>query len=453
MVGTVSFRCRLIRFEDFKEMEKTPVIDLEIDFRDYAESPKTPRDFISFWNSFAPLLVGRNLESGVTREIERKPQGTFRISVMSAIHGSVLITENTRFAIRSILEKSRTKRFCAECRRSGQNQFGIYSCPTCYQANQEDWLCDSHAVILHGGMALDKPPRANCQDHAPLCSCRQKAVYWCQGPNCRRKVAWCSQHCKQHPNDAGIFYCPKCYEKFFPACYNEMCKNTATGICEYITIDGKSCERRLCSRHISRWQIYGPHKIGLGLCQEHCRIKNLQDSQIIYQIVAATATRKMNEPRAFHDLPSLQSVKHIFLKARSRNYGLEAVNQMFVDIIARTGNQSPLQSSMMKLLDKHKQFRQQNIIRDQQEKQQGLQIFEQLKQLLYQMEQNEIAEKIVFSDYRPKNEKIISDSGPKVGTLYIRLPDDLRGRLIGKGGSNIKQIEIRLNGVSVKFEK
>lgn len=423
-------------------MEKTPIIDLEIDFRDYLNPPKSPKEFISFWNFFVPLLVGKNLESGVTREIERPQQGSFRISVISNFSGSLQITENTKFAIRSILEKSRSKRFCAECQRRGQSQFGIYSCQNCYELRQNDWLCDDHAVILHGGMALKTPPRASCPTHAPLCSCQQKAVYWCQGPNCKAKVAWCGQHCKQHPNDESIFYCPKCYETVFPACNSEKCKNTATGFCEHITDDGKSCGRRLCSRHISRWQIYGPHKIGLGLCYEHRQIAHLEDSQIIYQIVAATAVRKIREPRAFHDLPSLQSVNHIFLKVRNRNYGLDAVNRLFVDIIARTGNQTPLQSTMRKLLEKHKQYREQNIIRDQQEKQEGLRIFEQLKYALLLTGQSDIAEKLVFSDYKPKNK-----------TIFIHLPSDFRARFIGKGGSNIKQLEIRLGGVIVKFEK
>ena len=348
-------------------MNTQPVIDLEIDFRDFADAPKTPADFLSFWQSFARHLVGRNLESGVTREIEQKPNGVFRLSVLSAFSGSVTVAENTRFAVRSILEKPRSKRICFECARNGQNERGIYSCPNCYEAKQKDWLCDNHAVILHGGMTLHTPPRAHCRAHAPACSCRQTAVFWCQGPNCRRKNAWCGQHCKQHPNDSNVFYCPSCYEHVFPACNQTACRNTATGVCENVQADGKICGRRLCSQHISRWQIYGPHKIGLGLCQQHRQIAALSDAQIIYQIVAATALRKMREPRAPHDLPSLQSVNHIFLKARSRNYGLAAINQMFVELIGQTGNQTQLQREMSRLLEKHKQYRQQNIERDNQE--------------------------------------------------------------------------------------
>lgn len=442
MVGAFSLVQRLIETKKILDkMENTPIIDLELDFRDYADSPKTPKEFFAFWQMFAPRMIGKNLESGVTREIEHQPRGTFRLSVMSSFFGSALITENTKFAIRSVLEKSPNKRICAACRRAGQDKYGIYSCAVCFQEKQDDWLCDDHAVILHGGMMLEVPPRANCQNHAPLCFCRQRAVYWCEGPGCEKKVAWCGQHCKRHPNDSGIFYCPNCYERVFPACNNTMCKNTATGFCEFIEVD-KSCGRRLCSRHISRWQIYGPHKIGLGLCQEHRRIKELNETQIIHQMVAATAVRKLNEPRGFHSLPSLQSVNHIFLKTQKHNFGLPAINQMFVEITSRTGNQTPIQRKMKELLERHKQIRQQNFSRDQEEKQQGLLIFQKLKYVMTQNGQGDIAEKLGFSDYRP-NSKMI----------FIHLPTDFRARFIGRGGSNVKQLETLIGGFIIKFEK
>jgi hypothetical protein len=190
-----------------------------------------------------------------------------------------------------------------------------------------------------------------------------------------------------------------------------------------------------------RWQIYGPHKIGLGLCDQHRNIPALGDDQILYQVVAATAMRKLAEPRSRQDLPSLQSVHHILLKARNRAYGIPAINQLFTTLTALTGRGTRLENTMSEMLGRHAQYRQANIERDQSEKQQGLPIFERLKLQLRATGMSEIADQLTFSDYRPKTR-----------VIYVRLPEMWRGRMIGKGGTRIKQLGEAI-GAKIDFER
>jgi hypothetical protein len=416
-------------------------VELEIDFRHFARTPPSPQEFLSFWDELSKYLVGKPLRAGATHEIEHPRDGILRLTVISLPQEVSLIGQDTHFAIHSILEQPKLKNFCARCRALGKSVRGTYACVTCQQARQPDRICEDHVVILSGGMRLDGHPLATCDLHVPDCKCGQRASFWCDGPQCRRRAAWCEQHRKQHPNAPEIIYCPDCYSEVFPVCARPGCTLTATSICEYIKAEGNSCSRRMCSKDVVRWQIYGPHKIGLGLCNQHRQINALSDEQILYQVVAATAMRKLSNPRSRHDLPSLQSIHHILLKPRNKAYGIQAINQMFVTLSAGIGHDNRLEQMMSELLEYHEKYRQANLERDAAEKQLGLPFFEKLKTELRRRGWNEMAEQLVFSDYRPK-----------ANVIYIRLPEHLRGRFAGTKHRTVNQLG-ELIGARIDFER
>src|SRR5437588_546984 len=103
-----------------------------------------------------------------------------------------------------------------------------------------DELSEHHVVILSGGMRLDGHPLAACDLHIPNCKCGQRASFWCAGPQCRRRAAWCEQHREQYPNSPEIIYCCDCYSEVFPTCARPGCKLTATNVCEYVKAGGNS---------------------------------------------------------------------------------------------------------------------------------------------------------------------------------------------------------------------
>ena len=71
----------------------------------------------------------------------------------------------------------------------------------------------------------------------------------------------------------------------------------------------------------------------------------------------------------------------------------------------------------------------------------GLRYFERVRAEVGSLGLSQVATALVYSDYIAKNK-----------LLFIRLDESLRGRLIGRGGTTIKQIQDRV-GVTIKFEK
>lgn len=416
-------------------------VELEIDFRSFANPPRSPRDFASFWEEFTARLAGRPLAAGTTQAVQHPRDGVMRLNVISVPPGGQAIGPDVPFAIHSILEPPRLKNFCARCDSAGRKAHGAYTCLACQHEGRPDRVCEEHVRILEGGMRLDARPRATCDLHIPDCECGQRATFWCTGPLCRRRVSWCGLHRRQHPNDPELAYCLGCYAEVFPECSFTRCERTGTGACEFVEPGGTSCGRKVCSLHLVRWQIYGPHKLGLGLCGLHRNVVALGDDELLFQVTAATAMRKLREPRVRHDLPSLQSIRHILLKARGRAYEIMVVNALFVTLAARVGQRNQLERTMSEQLQHHAKYRAANIERDQAEKQLGLQLFERLKAHLRAMGLSDVADQIVFSDYRPKS-----------NIIFVHLQEDLRKHMIGKGGIRIKQLREAI-GANITFEQ
>lgn len=421
-------------------MQTRAPIELQIDFRDFRWSPKTPKEFLQFWDSFSRELAGRPLRAGGTHELEHPSDGVLRLTVISVPADESVVGQDTPFAIHSILEPPQYTRHCSRCSAEGKSSYGAYTCAACRDQRKPAQLCEEHIQILDGGMRLGIRLNATCDTHRPACRCGRLATFWCAGPRCRRETAWCENHRKQHPNASNIHYCLNCYEELFPACTSQRCAFTATGFCEYVLEGGAKCARRVCSQHIIRWQIYGPHKIGIGLCDQHRNLPRLTNEQILYQMVAATTNRMLAASRARQELPSLQSVRHCFIQVKRQAYEIPDINRMFVHLTQSVGRSDKHERAMHDLLLQHEPRRARDMKRDEEERSKGLQLFERLRQQLRVMGRGEVADAISFSDYRPTNNK-----------LFVRLPLDLRKHMIGKDGKTIKQLK-QIIGANIEFE-
>lgn len=407
-------------------------VEVLLDLRGYSRRIGGPEGFIALWEELAPALKGRPLITGRPYSLESR-SGTISFTVIRNPVSQV--SEDTRFAVHSLLEPPSVRYTCDSCQAEGKTVYGPFICPTCRDSGQDGRVCDNHVLILDGAM------RSFCRTHAPRCECGAAATFWCQGPECRRRKAWCDAHRKHHRNDPDHAYCPGCYAVLYPDCERNGCANVGTLACEFVDVNTmRPCGRHACPSHMQRWQVYGPDAEGLALCNQHRGVRSLDDQALISQIILATGARRFRLHRS-PPLPTLQSIRHILRKARNRIYDLGEIGRLFENFHVNFGTHSALRNEVSGLLKQHSDRRQRDMERDQSEKQQGLVIFERIRQLLAARGQNELAQLVRFSDYRPRS-----------NLIFVIVPDALAGRFIGPGGRNIKELCAAIN-VDIKLEK
>lgn len=433
-------------------------VEVVVDLRDFRQPPQAPAEFKQFWERLQQGMVGKQLQLQTCYEISHQSQGVLRLTVIALPPEHAIISAQTPFAVHSLLEPPQIRHQCVQCQANRRQTYGAYFCDECGRNGKPGRVCEEHVVILLNGIRHNGHLLSSCNQHIPRCQasqCQSQAVFWCRGPNCVRKHhAWCEKHRRQHPNDRETSYCSDCYAELFPACDVDSCRNTATSICEHVDEETQQiCGRRLCSRHTVRWQIYGPHKEGLGRCSNHRSIRDLRDDQLIYQMVAGTAKRKQKHREDRQNLPSLQSVRHILLKVRRQSYDLRTINQMFESLASRLRQRNDFEKMMGRLLEWHTQTRDKNLLRDEGEKEIGRQVFERVKQEYIRRNLVEVAAALVFSDYKPI--RIQSDAKQpgklQFPLLFVRLDSVWRGRFFGRGGATIKEIGELLN-VKINIE-
>ena len=413
-------------------MSNVDPVEVMLDLRDYSRRIDSPAGFLSLWDSLSPALQGKELVAGKPYTFEGR-SGTVRFSVIRNPVSNV--SEVTRFAVHSLLEPSSLRYTCHLCEGEGRAEYGPFICVDCRSAGNDGRICDDHVVILDGAMW------AFCRSHAPRCSCGEMATFWCQGPGCRRRTAWCDAHRNHRRNDPDHAYCPDCYSRLYPSCERLGCSNVGTLSCEFIdprTL--KPCDRTACPTHMQRWQVFGPDAEGLALCQQHRGVRALDDQALVAQIVLGTATRRLRLRRS-PSLPTLQSVRHILRKARNRLYDLAEIGRLFESFGADFRGNRALGNEVTGLLRQHGERRVRDMDRDQSEKQQGLVVFEKIRNLLLHKGQSELAASIRFSDYRPR-----------ANIIFVIVPETLVGRFIGPGGRNIKEL-CALASADIKLEK
>jgi len=415
-------------------MTGTDAVDIVLDLRDYPRRLDKPHAFAAFWQELEPALAGKRLQTGKSHVLTAGVD-TIGITVVRAPAEGIVVSDGTEISIRAILEPPALLYACGTCKAQGLSSYGPFICPTCQDTRDDARVCDNHVVILDGAM------RSFCEEHAPLCGCGQAGTFWCQGPTCRRQTAWCDQHRRRHPRDPDHSFCIACYALAYPECEHGGCDRVGSLGCEHVDVATlKICGKRACPSHMSRWQIYGPEKEGLTLCQTHRGVARLNDKALVDEIILGTAARGTAR-RKGPFLPSLQSVRHILRKSHGRTYELDAIASLFSGFSINLDGAPPLKRIAGDLLAHHSIRRDQDRARDRGDKAEGEGHFLRLKHVLTEKGQFELAQLVVFSDYRPKNK-----------WLFVTLPESHKGLLVGRGGSNIKEISARL-GVDVKLER
>lgn len=411
-----------------------PPVNLLLDLRAYARRLEDPEAFIDLWAQLSPALAGKRLEAGRTYTLG-DVSGDVSFAVMAPIGHSVEIGQSTDFAIHSVLEPANLRYACDQCRAEGRSVYGPFVCQPCAAEGRDGRACDAHVAILDGSM------RSQCLRHAPMCECGRPGTFWCQGASCRRNRAWCEKHRRSHHNDPDHSYCEACYAVAFPTCEQAGCQQVGSLTCEHV--DPRSlvtCGRHACPTHMHRWQVFGPEEEGLTLCSRHRGVKALDDPGLIAEIILGTAGRRVARRRG-PMLPTLQSVRHILRKVRSRTYGLDEIAQHFERFSLDVRATPDLQRETTNLLKLHEGQRARDRSRDEDDRVLGRQHFERLKLLMIARGQIEAASLMTFSDYRPRQNR-----------LFVKVPKELAGRFVGTQGRNVKDLSAAL-GVQVGLER
>ena len=419
-------------------------IDVVLDLRESRRLPANANDFLSLWGELEERMNGASLQGSPSWQIETPTWGACGLLLADPSAAPGLVTDDTPFVVRSVLEPSRVVYKCATCLASKREEYGPFICNACTAEGAEDRVCDEHVVLLDGSL------RATCPRHKPNCSsCGSAATFWCRGPRCRGTTAHCDRHRRFHPGDQAISYCPECYAVKFPECGQTGCTATGSLACDFVSQDTlKMCGARACSQHAFRWQLLGPHKRGPVLCPDHKKaLPSLSREQLVFQIVATASglnSRSGGNAGARQQgpwgLPRLSIVRHIFINTRSEALPIALLNTLFTRL-QHTLADAGLQGRMRRALERQEKARIVDVTAAEDDEREGMEHFVRLQQLLIQKGRHDLANSITFSDYRKR-----------ANILRVRVPQELIGLFYGRQGSNIKSLSEDL-GLTVKREE
>jgi hypothetical protein len=427
-------------------------IDIMLDLRGWQTPASGPGELVALWPQIEGELRGTSLKRGDTyRALARTSQPTtvIALSTWSALDsGSV-------FRIQGLVEPPALRRPCRLCGLAGDKRAGEFQCQTCRSTGLDTGVCSRHVRVLNGAYSRSRL-LVSCQEHAPRChDCAAAAEFWCIGPSCRGNGAWCATHRRSHRNSPEVGYCHGCYELVFPQCLLSGCQEPGVNRCEYVDRAlGQACGVKLCNRHVARWQVFGYEKVGLARCSKHRRVAELGDPDVIFQVVAGTAARHLqtsSRDGVRYFLPTLGSVKNILLKGRNRAYDEMAALSLYQALLKdlqAAGPRQPLQVKMKELLERASSRWDEFLGNANARRMQGSPYFNALKKVLLQRGERELAEGITMSDFIPN---YIRGDPPTPG-LFVRVPDHLKPRFIGRGGANIQAYGAAI-GCTVKTER
>jgi hypothetical protein len=431
-------------------------VEILLDFRDTSYTFSGPEAFLVLWQRAEASLAGKTLAPETRLSVPVPEVGVLGLEVLSVPGGrAVVVTPGTAFAIHSLLEPPPPEQRCRLCAREGRQTLAPLRCADC---KKDARMCEEHAVFVGGSL------KAFCLEHAPACECGQPAFAVCRGPRCEPEggQVFCAPHLVAHPSVADLTYCSACYAALFPPCDMSGCGGIGGIECLHVDpVSEEPCRRRLCPRHAHRWQVFGPHRVGLGRCDAHSVLQRLDDDGVIFQLAAGTVLLRGKvspERRARIHLPTLPAVRRILMKSRNRLYEVAEVSHLFDRLEPQLQGQSQLRRRMKELLAENRDARSRAIVKHEDEKEAGRQIFARLQQELIGSGLDEVAAALVFTDYRPSwgaqggRPARPGNDQDLVGCVFVRLPPDLRGYLIGRGGSTIKELQRRL-GVKISFER
>ncbi|WP_328718613.1 KH domain-containing protein [Streptomyces sp. NBC_00247] len=414
-------------------------VPVSLDVRAYREPLPDADAYLALWQLIEPHLLRVDPREHRSLRLDLGDRGALTLQLLDPVGNPDAFSSATEFAVRGILETARVRYTCGPCVTAGTRTYGPFQCHVCNEETRKEGgtrLCDRHVILLEGAF------RTVCPDHAPACpACGRPGEFWCDGARCRNRQAWCSAHQVPHPGDARTSYCRHCFDDRFPTCVAPRCGQTGYLRCEYVRAAGESCPHRVCAVHAGRWQIYGPHKRGLALCPTHLTgLRRMSREDTVFQIVAATALRRRSRAIGPALLPRLSVVRHILIHVRDEALDMGVIDALFTRLRA-TLDGTGGGAAMATLLDAHARVRQQDLTVFRGDREVGRRHYETLLRMLIADGRGQLAERLSFSDFRPK-----------ANTLYVRVPPDVAGLFIGRGGSGIRDLGARL-GVTLKVEK
>ncbi|MEU3455015.1 hypothetical protein ABZ671_15650 [Micromonospora sp. NPDC006766] len=409
-----------------------PSVLVLLDMREYPDAPTTPAGYRELWRELEADLVRRDLRTTPTVRWDQPGHGAVSVQVLNPHSCPAVLDERTTFAVCGILEPPRLKYRCGTCADAGQARYAPFICADCRAVDPARRVCDEHVVVLDLNFA-----RVSCPAHVPACACGQRATFWCSGAECQRRRPWCDTHRRRHPGDPLTSYCEGCYQQRFPACSAPRCASTGSLSCEH-QADGRACRARVCPRHGYRWQVYGPHRRGLVLCpSHHAVLPRLSRHEIAYQILAGTAARGRGRNRAPR-LPGLRTIRHIFINVRRELVEVAEIQDL---MRAAAGRAGPRNRALDELIAEHRAAWAREVKEDADRMEEGQRHFGVLQSLLVGLGQADLAERIRLSEFKPH-----------ANQLWVRVPDEIKARFIGRQGTTIKELERRL-GLKIKLEK
>ena len=424
-------------------------VPVMLDLRGHRRPPASPDGYVEMWNRLEPVLLTVDPRSGPRIRLDMGGEGEVTVVFLSPATAPTPFGTHTPFAVRGVLEPPRVRYSCATCRKEGATTYAPFTCSGCGSDERPGRVCDTHAVFLDGSL------RTSCAAHVPVCRCGRTARAWCGGPRCRSGRAWCSDHLARHRGDSSVEYCLDCHEERFPACERSGCTGTGLTRCEHRALDdGKPCGRRMCAEHVTRWQIYGDRSRGLALCaRHHGTLRTVSPDALAALILAGTAARSLSRRsgrqggRRSAFLPRIGIVRHIFINTCGRVLDMGTLDSLFTrlerDLQHRgTGPDGrELTRAALRLLEQHAASRREDVQRFRDSHAEGREHFARLRTLLQQSGRDELAGAVTFADYRSKSR-----------ILFVRVPQEMRSRFIGSGGTVIKDLRVRL-GINIQLER
>jgi hypothetical protein len=441
-------------------------IRLVLDFRNFDEAPTTPQEFQDFWRAFESVLIAqKRIPANRPLEIHHPKKGLLVVSAVNATEDA-LITSNTQFSVVSLLERPKRESSCNACAEPGRTSAAPYHCHACESGHHQSHYCEAHTVILEGGISPDGLIRTSCKIHTPICrDCSSVATFWCHGPSCRGYVAWCNDHRRYHPQRPNVGYCPTCYNELFPRCAVPNCNEPGINRCEHVNVaTGDICGEQLCNRHVARWQVFGPLKIGLNRCNRHRSIPALTDAELAWQLVAGTAYRaiaksrnkdKRNGPSERYELPRLGAFAHVLRNSRGYAYDRAATKSLYLSVQSTLQNQnnpsSKVAEQMSRVLQESSKSWQAELTTEGDNWKKGLPYLELLQAELTKRGLNELAQSVTHTAFIPQ--RIDRETGKEgAAHLFIRVPAHLK-QMIANPYGKVRAMYSEAVGCRVVFER
>ncbi|MEV2224516.1 KH domain-containing protein [Nocardia vinacea] len=410
-------------------------VELVLDLSHLRDAPSTPEEFANLWDELEPALHGRDFRQRPICCFDA-PEGEVRLEVVRLPAAVGLIDEDTAFAVVAVREGPRLHYRCKHCRTIGESRYAPFVCSACPSDTNDNRVCDQHVVILDGALT------PTCQDHRPRCQqCAEWAVFRCAGRACRYDKAWCVSHRRQHPRDPDISYCPSCFEVTFPHCEYPRCTDIGTVRCEHVTRGFRQCEKRMCTRHAKRWQVFGGERMGLGQCARHSEVVGLTADEVMFRIIAGASGRRRQER-----LPSLQGFAHTLRKCRHEDLAIDYPR--IHRLLGAEGNAVRENRQAATAYDRARPDWDRQLATISGDSAEGARLVERLKALVNSRSGHEVAAAIELAEYKAASTR---SGNARPAMLFVKVPQHVRGLFIGSRGEAIRYYSEQL-GVRVQIE-